>query len=464
MEWLVAGGVLLLILARGGSSAPAGDESPKDTKGEEKTDTDKVLDDLDAVVDAGKKLLGIGGAIGAGLGALGGGGGAGAGAGAGVGAGTGAGAGGGGGGAGTGAGAGAGGAAAGGAGTVTAGAVIAVALPVGYILGFIIAGEIAKAQERFKDLQGLLVSKTPSAKGLNTFETELLKLELTRWGFKFREVFYRDPRMDFFVRGSSVVIRGDRSQLVDEAGSGAPGSSNADDYKAWSQFGTRAVLRARQAAFEFLSWRGFFAGKLARSWAGAAVLPPQSYDMNPGPSYEYLEPGLGGLEQVPDPISGPQSWPNDPQAPTPRLGELLASFGRTPPGTDCPEGILSLARLWALLEVLAVAQKIAPNETPHQVATRVCGANYTTIDITGGGWRLPVGDFWGPFGGAFIISGSLQVLGANIVISGGTFQQGSELNVEVALVPEFSRPEPEQKAEPVVLKSSGVKVDVRNLR
>jgi hypothetical protein len=338
--------------------------------------------------------------------------------------------------------------AAAGASAVTTGAVIAAAFPIAYIIGFIVAGEINKALEAAKDLQSLLISKTPSARGLNWFEVMVLKAELDRWGVPYVERSYRDPRTDTYVRGSSVVVKVGRTQLVDVLGTGAPGSSSSADYALVSRYASKAVLRARQAALEFLSWRGFWAGRIARQWPGAARLAADAYDVPPGPSYDYLEPGLGGLGMVPDPFSGPRAWPVDPQSPAPSLAELQPSGGGIVPAVDCPDAVIAFARLTALLEVLSVAKRIWPQDDAPALARRVAGAQEVSsifLDAEPGGWRLR-SNFWGPFEGSTVA--------LSLAWSGG-----SEV---VALVPEAQREAPKQTAAVQPL-GEPVYVDVRKL-
>lgn len=478
MEWIVLGALALLFLNRGGSAAPESDSGQG--KKEDVAAPESAGDVIDRV---GNTLLNLGGAaLGSGL--LGGGGavlggGTGAGTAGIVGGGSAAGGGGGGGGAAVVAPVAAGAAA-------PIGAILAAALPVGYIVGFIVAGEISKAQERFKDLQSLLVHKGPNASGLNGFEVELIKLELERWRIAFREVAYADPRMRLVSRGSSVVLQGFRRQLFDVNGSGAPGSSDALDFEMMRRHATQLVGRARQAAWEYLSWRGYLVGRIARTWSAAPNINVQHWDLPPGPSYDFLEPGLGGLEQVPDPISGPRSLPADPNNPAPSVGELVANFGASKPGTGCPADVLALARLWALLEALDIARRIRPGATPVEYSQLLAGAlpnvlaqppQSTLVEVgqmvvkVGSenqvlkGWRLPPGDFWGAFAGAFIVTDTSQMFPPN-----GTWPG-------IALVPEAQRPAPpadplvivgvkvKPKAAPEgeVLRSVGVKTDVRKL-
>lgn len=478
MEWIVLGALALLFLNRGGSAAPESDSGQG--KKEDVAAPESAGDVIDRV---GNTLLNLGGALG-GAGLLGGGGGLFGGAGGGAaagGAGGAAGAAGGGGGAAGGGGGAAGGAAAAGA-AVPVGAILAVALPVGYIIGFIVAGEIVKAQERFKDLQSLLVSKAPNAAGLNGFEAHLIKLELQRWGIAFREVAYADPRMRFLFRGSSVVQQGVRFQLFDVNGSGAPGSSDALDFEMMRRHATQLVGRARQAAWEYLSWRGYLVGRIARTWPQAPTFAVGNWDLPPGPSYDFIEPGLGGLEQVPDPISGPRSLPADPNNPAPSVGELVASFGASSPGSGCPADVLALARLWALLEALDIARRIQPGGTPLQFSQRLAGAVPDLfgkapvsglVDVVESGWRLPEGDFWGSFAGTVIDTGKFEVKppGAVRQTAGGYWKaDGTAAEFPgVALVPEAQRPTPpaepfvvigvKKRAEDAVLTS--VKTDVR---
>jgi len=253
------------------------------------------------------------------------------------------------------------------AGGALVGPIAAAALPVVYILGYIAAGEIVKAQERAKDAQGTLLQAGANARGLNTFEVALITQQLKAWGVTVNEALFRDPRFDYNVLGSKLLVKGYRTQLVAL-------SPDVASKPLWGADLAKLTARTRQAALAYLDERSYFAQKLYKalvpSVSSATLLAIDYGAVLRGTPYEDAAPGAGRLLDVPDPLNGPAAWPSDPNA-EPTTAQLRSHSGGGMVAVDCPADVISLARLWAVKDAVLAARLAFPGDTAESLMKRM---------------------------------------------------------------------------------------------
>lgn len=343
-------------------------------------------------------------------------------------------------------------AAAGTAAAVSVGAVAAAALPVGYIIGFIAGGEIAKAQERAKDAQSRIAWLMSWARGLNAFESALIKMQLDAWKVSAVASSWRDPRMDVFARGSALVLPGYRVMF----------SSLSPDILAqqqWAPDVSKLVGRTRQAALTYLEERSYWGAKLYRSLvptASAATMASFDFTRALNDDALYGELGgwpVGGISQVPDPLGGPASLPMDADALPVTAANMRSYGGPVRAAVDVRPEVMKVARLWALREAVAAAAWAWPGQSAAQLWQRL--GSPSSVTPTSNGLELAESVYG--FGGPVTMTTTGDVTGI----------EDATINVVPDRAPVFEVPSREQldaaepatgtQADPVYVPVAGIK-------
>ena len=218
-------------------------------------------------------------------------------------------------------------------------------------------------------LWGTGLATNEAARLMHMYEYDLCCNALRDGGIAFSTSQVRDSRLDGLPPpGSKVSLLGFRNVITVpsfNAGRNRTAAFGGGVIQYVDPKWLAVQQSARALSLEYIKARGFYGISLARQWLGTAGFAadadlsgePTDFAMNH--SFDYMQPGLGGLNQIPLVGGATQVMRADPTSATPPIAEKIG-VSTSPSYAGVPPVAVKNAQMLGILSVV-MATQLDPN-------------------------------------------------------------------------------------------------------